>query len=305
MRVAFAGTPPFAARALEALLDAGHRIELVLTQPDRPAGRGLGLMATAVAKCAQAHGIALEKPPSLKDPQARERLRELRPDVMVVAAYGLLLPAAVLEIPARGCLNIHASLLPRWRGAAPIQRALLAGDEETGISIMQMAEGLDTGPVLLTKRTPIGAREAAGSLLQRLTELGAVAIVEALDGLVTLRPEAQDESRATYAAKISKGDARIDWTRPAAHIDRQVRAFNPAPGAEARLDGDVVKIWQAEPSPLTGTPGEVVASDASGVVVGCGEGALRLVEIQRAGGRRMPAAEFFRGRRATPAAGKT
>ncbi|MEO7742144.1 MAG: methionyl-tRNA formyltransferase [Usitatibacter sp.] len=301
MRLAFAGTPPFAARALEALLDAGHAVELVLTQPDRPAGRGLDLTPTAVARSAAAHGIATEKPPSLKDPQAHQRLRALRPDVLVVAAYGLVLPPAVLEIPVRGCLNIHASLLPRWRGAAPIQRALLAGDEESGISIMQMAAGLDTGPVLLMKRTPIGPRESAGSLLQRLTELGAVAIIEALARLDALRSEPQDDARATYATKASKADARIDWEHPAVHIDRQVRAFNPTPGAEARLGDDTIKVWQAEPVAMCGEPGEILASPRGGLIVACGEAALRLIEIQRPGGRRMPAAEFFRGKRPSSA----
>ena len=297
MRVAFAGTPPFAARALEALLGAGHEVALVLTQPDRPSGRGMELTATAVARTAAIHGIPVAKPHSLKDPQAQERLRESGPDVMVVAAYGLLLPPAVLEIPARGCLNIHASLLPRWRGAAPIQRALLAGDEETGITIMQMAAGLDTGPMLLTLRTPIGARESAGALLQRLTELGATAIVEALARIDDLSPEPQDESRATYAAKVSKADARIDWGQPVAHIDRQVRAFDPNPGAEAILEGEVVKVWRAEPLAAKGTAGEILPSDAGELVVACGIGALRLLEIQRPGGRRMPAAEFLRGKR--------
>ena len=297
MRVAFAGTPPFAARALEGLLAAGHSVELVLTQPDRPAGRGLGLTPTAVAKSAALHAIPVEKPPSLRDPAAQQRLRELRPEVMVVAAYGLLLPPAVLEIPARGCLNIHASLLPRWRGAAPVQRALLAGDEETGISIMQMAAGLDTGPVLLTMATPIGGRESAGALLQRLTELGATAIVEALARLDELPPQAQDESRATYAAKISKADARIDWTRSAAEVDRQVRAFNPVPGAEGLVGGEVIKVWQAAPIAARGKAGETIPVEGEDLVVACGEGALRLVEIQRAGGRRLPAPEFLRGKR--------
>ena len=296
MRVAFAGTPPFAARALDALVAAGHSVELVLTQPDRPAGRGMGVAPTAVAKSAVAHGIPTEKPVTLKDPSAQQRLRELRPDMMVVAAYGLLLPQAVLDIPLRGCLNIHASLLPRWRGAAPIQRALLAGDEETGISIMRMEAGLDTGPVLLTMRTPIGAREEAGSLLQRLTELGAAAIVEALARLDDLEPEPQAEMHATYAAKVGKADARIDWSQPAAFIHRQVRAFNPIPGAEARVGEETLKVWQAEVVEVRASPGEVLASKADGLVVGGGYGALRLLEIQRPGGRRMPATDFLRGK---------
>ena len=298
MRVVFAGTPPFAARALEALVDAGHSVELVLTQPDRPAGRGLGMTPTAVARAAAALGIPSEKPPSLKDQDIQRRLRALRPEVMVVAAYGLLLPQAVLDIPSSGCLNIHASLLPRWRGAAPVQRALLAGDEESGISIMQMEAGLDTGPVLLAIRTPIGVHESAGSLLERLTELGATAIVEALGRLGTLRAQPQDEASATYAAKISKADARIDWARPATEIDRLVRAFDPVPGAEATLAGEKIKIWKAQPVSVDGAPGQIVAEAAGGLVIACGEGGVRLVEIQRPGGRRMPAADFLRGSRA-------
>jgi methionyl-tRNA formyltransferase len=305
LRVAFAGTPPFAARALEALVAAGHVVELVLTQPDRPAGRGLGLTPTAVARAAAVHGIPAEKPASLKDAKTLSLLRDLRPDVLVVAAYGLLLPPAVLEIPARGCLNIHASLLPRWRGAAPIQRAILAGDEETGVSIMQMAVGLDTGPVLLTMPTPIGPRESAGALLQRLTELGAAAIVDALDRIHALAPQPQDERHATYAAKVSKADARIDWSGSAGQADRQVRAFNPTPGAEAAVGGETIKVWEAEPTEARGAPGEVLAGRGDGLVVACGEGALRLHEIQRSGGRRMSAAEFLRGKRLAPATPKT
>jgi methionyl-tRNA formyltransferase len=303
LRVAFAGTPPFAAHALEALVLAGHRVELVLTQPDRRAGRGLEVTPTAVAKTAAAHGIPTDKPPSLKDAEVQQRLRELDPDVMVVAAYGLLLPRPVLELPRRGCLNIHASLLPRWRGAAPIQRALLAGDTETGISIMQMAEGLDTGPVLLAIPTPIGKRESAGSLLQRLTELGAAAIVAALERLDTLPPQPQDDAQATYAAKISRDDARIDWTRPAAYIDRQVRAFDPTPGAEGTIEGETIKVWQAVPVEGKGAPGENISGD--GLTIACGEGALRLLELQRPGGRRLPTTEFLRGRRGAQKTQKT
>ena len=296
MRVAFAGTPPFAARALDALVEAGHVVELVFTQPDRPAGRGLNLSESAVAKSAAAHRIPVEKPASLRSPEAQHRLRDLRPDVMIVAAYGLLLPPAVLEIPARGCLNIHASLLPSWRGAAPIQRALLAGDPETGISIMQMEAGLDTGPVLLANRTPVGARESAGSLLQRLTELGAASIIEALGRLDALVPARQDDALATYAAKVTKADARIDWASTAQSIDRQIRAFNPTPGAEGLVGGELLKVWQAEPLEMAGAPGEILASGADGLVVACGKGALGILEMQRPGSRRLPVAEFLRGK---------
>ena len=297
MRVAFAGTPPFAARALEALVAAGHTVEIVLTQPDRPAGRGLGLTASAVAKAAVSHGIPVAKWPTLKEAEPQRILRDLRPEVMVVAAYGLILPPAVLEIPARGCLNIHASLLPRWRGAAPVQRALLAGDAQTGISIMQMAAGLDTGPVLLSVATPIDPRESAGTLLKRLTEIGAEAIVEALGQLDQLTPKPQDDARATYAAKVSKADARIDWTQSAVYIDRQVRAFDPTPGAEGVVGGESLKVWRAEPEARGGAPGEILDADGEGLVVACGEGALRITEVQRPGGRRMSATDFLRGKR--------
>jgi methionyl-tRNA formyltransferase len=296
LRVVFAGTPPFAARALEAIVAAGHDVALVLTQPDRPAGRGLQMSPSAVAQCAAGHGLVVEKPASLKDPQAQLRLRELAPEVMVVAAYGLLLPQAVLDIPSRGCLNIHASLLPRWRGAAPIQRALLAGDETTGICIMQMEAGLDTGPVLLEKEMPIGPRDTTGSLLERLAGLGAECIVQALAELDSLQPRPQDDARATYAAKITKADARIDWSRSAAQIDRQVRAFNPTPGAEARMGEDLLKIWEARPVAGAGIPGSVIEASPARLVIACGEGSLQLLQLQRPGGRRMGAADFVRGK---------
>ena len=296
MRVAFAGTPPFAARALEAIVAAGHEVALVLTQPDRPAGRGMHLSPSAVAQSAASYGLPIDKPASLKDPQAQRRLRELAPEVLVVAAYGLLLPQAVLDIPPRGCLNIHASLLPRWRGAAPIQRALLAGDEATGICIMQMEAGLDTGPVLLERRTPIGPRDTTGSLLERLASLGAELAVQALAELDSLQPRPQDDASATYAPKITKADARIDWSRAAAQIDRQVRALNPAPGAEARMGEDLIKIWDARPVEGAGTPGGLIEASASRLVIGCGEGALQLLQLQRPGGRRMAAGDFVRGK---------
>ncbi len=295
MRVAFAGTPAFAARALEALAAARHDVVLVLTQPDRPRGRGLRLVPGAVAEAARSRGLSVFQPETLRNPAAQERLREAAPEVLVVAAYGLILPPAVLEIPARGCLNIHASLLPRWRGAAPVQRALLAGDERTGVCIMQMEAGLDTGPLLLEKETLIGPRDTTGSLTERLAALGAQAIVEALAGLDRLEPRPQDASRATYAAKIAKDEARIDWARPAAAIDRQVRAFDPAPGAQTALDGEPLKIWRAEPAPGHGRPGEVVEVTAARLFVACGEGALEIHELQRAGGKRLAAKDFLRG----------
>jgi methionyl-tRNA formyltransferase len=294
LRVVFAGTPPFAAQALEALVAAGHRIPLVLTQPDRPAGRGMKLTPSAVSEAAQRLGLPLAKPATLKEAASVQALREVPHDVMVVAAYGLLLPQAVLDIPPRGCLNIHASLLPRWRGAAPIQRAILAGDTRTGISIMRMEAGLDTGPVVLVREMEMPARATTGSLTEDLAHLGAEAIVEALGRLDELRDEPQDHAHATYAAKVTKPEARIDWSRSNVEIDRQVRAFNPAPGAEANVGGVALKIWSAEPLPGEGSPGAWIGTTGSPVVA-CGSGALRLVQVQRPGGRRLSAEELARG----------
>ena len=299
MRVVFAGTPPFAARALEALIAAGHEIPLVLTQPDRPAGRGMRLTASAVAEAARSRGLQVAKFPTLRDEAARRCLRELHPEVLVVAAYGLILPQAVLDIPARGCLNIHASLLPRWRGAAPIQRAILAGDAETGVCIMRMEAGLDTGPVLLERRMPIGPRDTTGSLTESLARLGAEAIVEALGRLDTLVDRPQ-EGEATYAAKVLKPEARIDWSGEARAIERQVRALDPSPGSEARLLGETVKIWEAHEETGAGEAGTVVSASPEGIVIGCGSGRLRVTRLQRPGGRRMSAAEFLQAR-AVPA----
>jgi len=296
LRVVFAGTPPFAARALAALVDAGHEVVLVLTQPDRPSGRGLKLSASAVALAAGQRAIPVEKFPTLKAPQAQQRLRGLHADVIVVAAYGLILPRSVLEIPRLGCLNIHASLLPRWRGAAPVQRAILAGDTRTGISIMRMDEGLDTGPVLLDTPLPIDPRETTGTLTEKLAALGAQSIVEALARLQSLEPRVQDGDQATYAAKVVKNEAKIDWSLSSAQIDRRVRAFNPAPGAEAVVAGETVKIWDAEPvAQAQGLPGSVLEGDGAELLVACGEGGLRLKVLQRPGGRRMDAADFVRG----------
>jgi len=297
LRVVFAGTPPFAAAALEALARAGHSIPLVLTQPDRPAGRGLRETASAVAQSAARLGLRVEKPATLKDSAAQELIRSASPEVMVVAAYGLLLPEAVLAIPRFGCLNIHASLLPRWRGAAPVQRAILAGDAETGVGIMQMEKGLDTGPVRLEKRIAIEAGESAGELTARLASLGAAAIVEALGRLEALPAHVQDASRATYAAKVAKSEARIDWSRTSEELDRQVRAFNPAPGAEAAVGGEVLKIWKAKPAGGHGTPGEILEAEGDHFVVATGSGALALLEVQKPGGRRVSPGDFLRGAR--------
>jgi methionyl-tRNA formyltransferase len=294
MKLLFAGTPEFAAAALRAVHAAGHEIALVLTQPDRPAGRGLQSQISAVKKLALELGLPISQPRTLKDPPMVEELAALRPDAMVVAAYGLILPRTVLAIPARGCINIHASLLPRWRGAAPIQRALLAGDARTGISIMQMDEGLDTGPVLLEEAITIGQEDTAGTLLDRLAALGANLIVRVLAENPPQRP--QNDAEATYAAKIDKREAQIDWGDAAELNDRKVRAFNPAPGA-ASVYGDIaVKIWEARPiGEHGGDAGTVVAVDASGITVACGIGALKITALQRAGGRRLSAGAFLAG----------
>jgi len=297
MRIVFAGTPEFAVPALEALVVAGHNVPAVLTQPDRPAGRGLAAAASAVKRAAAARGIPVLQPATLKTAAAQDELRALAPDALVVAAYGLILPQAVLDLPRLGAINIHASLLPRWRGAAPIQRALLAGDPETGISIMLMEAGLDTGPVLLSEAVPIRPEDTAGTLHDRLAMLGARLVVTALDGRVrgTLVATPQPVDGVTYAVKLEKHEARIDWTRPALEIERQVRAFNPVPGATARLRDTEVKIWQATPAVGAGEPGAVIAVGAPGIVVAAGTGALRLETLQRAGGKRLPAREFLRG----------
>ena len=294
MRLIFAGTPEFAAVALRALLAAGHEVSLVLTQPDRPAGRGMTLQASPVKQVALAAGIEVFQPASLRDAEAQARVAAVAADVMVVAAYGLILPQVVLDMPRLGCINIHASLLPRWRGAAPIQRALLAGDAETGVSIMQMEAGLDTGPVLHEGRVAIAADENAATLHDKLAELGARLIVEALDGR-PLVPCVQPTEGVTYAAKLDKAEAPLDWRRSASELERQVRAFNPFPGATASLGGQPLKIWQARAEAGRAQPGEIVSAGRDGIVVGCGAGLLRLVEVQKAGGKRLSAADFLAG----------
>jgi methionyl-tRNA formyltransferase len=294
LRLVFAGTPPFAARALEALIQAGHEVALVLTQPDRPAGRGLKLASSAVAQCAAGHSIPIFQPATLKQDEVATHLARIAPDLMVVAAYGLLLPPQILAIPRRGCINIHASLLPRWRGAAPIQRAILAGDAQTGISIMQMDAGLDTGAVLLARQMAIDPRATSGSLTEALAELGARAIVEALGGIDGLRPQPQDPSLATHAAKISRDESRIRWSAPSDEIDRLVRALDPAPGAQTLLGEELLKIWAVQPVEGRGEPGTVL-SCVGELVVACGQGALRIDRLQRAGGKRLAADEFLRG----------
>jgi len=310
MRVVFAGTPEFAAVALRQLHAAGFDIPLVLTQPDRPAGRGLKLQASPVKAFAQAQGIAVVQPRGLRldgkyadDAEvARVALGEARPDVMVVAAYGLILPAWVLELPRLGCLNIHASLLPRWRGAAPIHRAVEAGDVQTGITVMQMDAGLDTGDMLLAERVAIRPDDTTATLHDRLAALGGRLIVEALELAACggLKPQEQPAEGTTYAHKIDKAEAAIDWRQAAAVIERRLRAFDPFPGASGLLAGEALKVWRAEPCAGAGRPGEVLAAGEGGIEVACGEGALRLLELQRPGGKRLPVAAFLQGHRVAP-----
>ncbi|GLU34295.1 methionyl-tRNA formyltransferase [Trinickia caryophylli] len=310
LRVIFAGTPEFAAAALAAIEAAGFPIPLVLTQPDRPAGRGMKLQPSPVKRHALEHGLALAQPPSLrrngKYPQeaaaAIDQLRATPYDVMVVAAYGLLLPQEVLDIPRYGCINIHASLLPRWRGAAPIHRAIEAGDTETGITLMQMDAGLDTGAMLSVGRVPIDAHETTATLHDKLAAEGARLVVEALAELEragTLAATPQPEAGATYAEKIAKHEAALDWRRSAEVLARQIRAFDPFPGGAATLeDGAPLKIWAAEPADARaagGQPGTIVDVSPEGVVVACGEGALRLTQLQKPGGRRLPVRDFLAG----------
>jgi methionyl-tRNA formyltransferase len=299
MRLIFAGTPPFAASALAALHAAGHDIALVLTQPDRPAGRGQKLKPSAVAESANAKGLTVQKPATLRDEAIQQTLRTVNADVMVVVAYGLLLPRAVLDIPKHGCLNIHGSLLPRWRGAAPVQRAIEAGDSETGIDIMQMDEGLDTGPVLLERRVGIAPDETTATLFAKLTDVAASAIVDALATFNELTPRHQRSEGITYAKKIEKSEARIDWSQPADVIERRMRAFDPFPGCEAMLDGQSLKIWRADlmKNDSKAAPGQVIAATHEQLIVACGQGALALRTVQKPGGKRVTIGEFLR---ATP-----
>ena len=310
MRVIFAGTPEFARVALARLLAAGFTVPLVLTQPDRPAGRGMKLQASPVKQCALDHGIAVAQPRSLrldgKYPEdaavARDALLAAQADVMVVAAYGLILPQWVLDMPAKGCLNIHASLLPRWRGAAPIHRAIEAGDAETGVTIMQMDAGLDTGDMLLVEKTPIAPTDTTAVLHDRLADLGGRMIVEALELAACggLQPVPQPAEGVTYAHKIEKAESEIDWSLPAHVIGQRIRAFDPFPGASTALQGEAIKVWGYEIDSCQRLSnercGQILASGPEGVTVACGEGgALRLTTLQRAGGKRLPVADFLRG----------
>lgn len=296
MKIIFAGTPDFAAAALQAIVAAGHTVSLVLTQPDRPKGRGMKAQASAVKQMAETLGLPVFQPVNLKDAADQQVIAAEQADVMVVAAYGLILPQAVLDLPRLGCLNIHASLLPRWRGAAPIQRAIEAGDAETGVCIMQMAAGLDTGDVLHTVRTDISAADTGLSVHDRLTELGAKAVVATLANLEERVPEPQPEEGVTYAHKLSKEEAQIVWADTASAIDRKIRAFNPVPTAWTVLDGVNVKVWAASVQATRGNAGEVLAAGPEGLLVGTGEGSLLITEWQVAGSKRMAMSAYLAGK---------
>ncbi|WP_369988907.1 methionyl-tRNA formyltransferase [Pseudomonas xanthosomatis] len=306
MRIVFAGTPEFAAEHLKALLDSPYEIVAVYTQPDRPAGRGQKLMPSAVKALAVAHDIPVYQPQTLRNADAQAELAALKPDLMVVVAYGLILPQVVLDIPRLGCINSHASLLPRWRGAAPIQRAVEAGDAESGVTVMRMEAGLDTGPMLLKVVTPISADDTGGSLHDRLAEMGPPAVVQAIAGLAdgSLQGEVQDDALATYAHKLNKDEARIDWSRPAVELERLVRAFNPWPVCHSTLDGETVKVLAANLSTGQGAPGQILSASKDGLVVACGEGALSLTRLQLPGGKALNFSDLFNSRREKFACGK-
>lgn len=294
-RVVFCGTPEFARMSLAALLTAGIRPVAVYTQPDRPRGRGRKLAACPVKAFAQAEKLPVCQPPTLKNKAARAELAAFRPDVIVVAAYGLIFPQAALDIPPHGCLNVHASLLPRWRGAAPIQAAILAGDQQSGISLMQMEAGLDSGPVFATRAVPITRTMTAGELHDQLASAGGELLAKCLGEIIAGRLKAapQDDTEMTHAGKIATADSKLDWRRPAQYLERQVRAYNPVPGARFFLDGELIKCWQSEVIDRTGAlPGTVIAAGKSGIDVACGEQALRLLRLQRAGRGVISAAEF-------------
>ncbi len=296
MRLGFAGTPEFAARVLQALLDAGYRPEIVLTQPDRPAGRGLAPQPSTVKQLALKHGLPVAQPETLKTADGRKALADADLDVLVVVAYGLILPAEALASPRWGCLNVHASLLPRWRGAAPLQRAILAGDAETGVCIMQMDAGLDTGAVVSRAATSLAPDETTASLHDRLAALGGEALCAVLARPGPWPSTPQPDDGVTYAAKIDKAEARIDWSAAAAAVDRQIRAFNPIPGAWSEIGGERVKVWQSSIGPLKGgAPGEILAVSDEALCVACGEGSVLLGELQRPGQRRGAARAFCQG----------
>ena len=299
LRIVLAGTPEFAAEHLKALLDSPHRIVAVYTQPDRPAGRGQKLMPSPVKQLALEHNVPVMQPPTLRAPEAQAELAALKPDLMVVVAYGLILPQVVLDIPRLGCINSHASLLPRWRGAAPIQRAVQAGDAESGVTVMRMEAGLDTGPMLLKAVTPITAQDTGGTLHDRLAELGPPAVLQAIAGLAdgSLIGEVQDDSLANYAHKLNKDEARIDWTRPADELERLVRAFNPWPICHSTLNSEALKVLAADLVEGQGAPGTILSASKDGLTVACGENALRLTRLQLPGGKPLSFTDLFNSRR--------
>jgi len=297
-KIVFAGSPEFAAQCLTALLEAKYSLTAVYTQPDRPAGRGRKLQASAVKQLALQHGLTVMQPSTLKSEEAQQQLRALAPDLMVVVAYGLLLPPAVLEIPRLGCINVHASLLPRWRGAAPIQRAIAAGDAKTGITIMQMEQGLDSGPMLLKVETAIQADDTAATLHDRLAALGAQALLEALPGVLqqTLVAQKQNDAEANYAAKLTKAEAEIDWQQDADSLARKIRAFDPFPVAYTKFNQAILRLWQgtARPGNSSAPPGSLIDHDKNGILVACGSGQLYLTQVQMPGKKPISAVEFHR-----------
>ncbi|GAB3026154.1 methionyl-tRNA formyltransferase [Bowmanella dokdonensis] len=297
MRIVFAGTPDFAARHLQALLTSHHEVLAVYTQPDRPAGRGKKLQASAVKQLAESHSLPVYQPASLKTEAAQQGLARLKPDLMIVVAYGLILPQTVLDIPSMGCLNVHGSLLPRWRGAAPIQRSIWAGDEETGVTIMQMDKGLDTGAMLYKASVPIETTDTSASLYEKLAKVGPRALLHTLDQFDKLVPITQDDNQASYAEKLTKEEARIDWQQSAEQLQRNVRAFNPWPVAYFELDGQPIKAWQASVSAGSGQPGEILSADKSGIVVATGQKALCLEVVQLPGKKAMPVADILNARK--------
>ncbi len=296
MNIVFAGTPEFALPALKALAASEHQLSAVYTQPDRPSGRGRKLTASPIKAFALDHCGAAEihQPVSLRGEQAAETLTALKPDLMVVAAYGLILPRSILSVPTMGCWNIHGSLLPRWRGAAPIARAVLAGDTRTGVCIMQMAAGLDTGDVLSRAATPIGSAETAGDVHDRLATMGAELLMQTLDNRHALEPQPQNDDEASYASKLEKREADLDFRHSAESIERRIRAFNPWPVARCKFNGQWLRIWAGEVvKGVAGTPGTVLASSSKGIDVATGDGTLRITEIQRPGGKALPVADFL------------
>lgn len=297
LKVIFAGTPDFAARHLQALLDSSHEVVAVYTKPDQPAGRGKKLQASAVKQLAQQHELPVFQPDTLRAPEAQQQLADLKADVMVVVAYGLILPQAVLDTPRLGCLNVHGSLLPRWRGAAPIQRAIWAGDQQTGVTIMQMDKGLDTGAMLQKASLPITATDTSASLYEKLAELGPLALVDTLAKLETLAAEPQDNDLANYAEKLSKEEARLDWHTSAEQLERNVRAFNPWPVCFFELDGHPVKVWQASVEANEGSPGEILDVSKQGILVATAKQSLRLQVIQLPGKKAMPVADILNARK--------